>query len=59
MQQELVIKILQIFFLLFIKEMHPDLSNEELEVMYDNCHGNGGMMGETNSTDVNNEINKF
>ncbi|WP_017756408.1 CUE domain-containing protein [Calidifontibacillus oryziterrae] len=28
----------------FMKEMHPNWSEEELEEMYQACHGEGGMM---------------
>jgi hypothetical protein len=29
----------------FMKEMHPNWSDEQLEDMYKSCHGEGGMMG--------------
>ncbi|QOY36864.1 hypothetical protein AWH56_004210 [Anaerobacillus isosaccharinicus] len=28
----------------FMQEMHPDLEEEQLEEMYNRCHGEGGMM---------------
>jgi hypothetical protein len=28
----------------FMQEMHPDLDEEQLEEMYERCHGEGGMM---------------
>ncbi|MGG1399924.1 hypothetical protein ABE288_19210 [Bacillus salipaludis] len=33
----------------FMEKMHPNSSKEELKNMYKACHGNGGMMSETNS----------
>lgn len=29
----------------FMKEMHPNWTDEQLEEMYKSCHGEGGMMG--------------
>jgi hypothetical protein len=34
----------------FMEKMHPDSSKEELEVMYDACHGTNGMMNDVNET---------
>ncbi|WP_071393230.1 hypothetical protein [Bacillus tuaregi] len=28
----------------YMEKMHPELSEEQLQQMYDNCHGKGGMM---------------
>lgn len=34
----------------FMKQMHPDVSDQQLEEMYNQCHGNGnGMSGMMNS----------
>jgi hypothetical protein len=34
-----------------MQEVHPDLSTQELEQMYNSCHGEGGMMqGNTEHT---------
>ncbi len=32
----------------YMEEMHPDLSTDELKEMFDSCHGEGGMMGNSN-----------
>lgn len=40
----------------FMQKMHPNSSKEELEDMYKACHGNGGMMGKTNSKEM---MNRF
>ncbi len=34
----------------FMKEMHPNWSDDQLEDMYKSCHGNGGPMGNPNAT---------
>lgn len=34
----------------FMEKMHPELSSNELEQMYNNCHGDGGMMKDTENT---------
>ncbi|MDQ0232418.1 MULTISPECIES: hypothetical protein [Bacillaceae] len=31
----------------FMEKMHPELSTNELEQMYNDCHGDGGMMQDT------------
>ncbi|MCD8500605.1 MAG: hypothetical protein LRY71_01645 [Bacillaceae bacterium] len=31
-----------------MQEMHPDFTESELEEMYNNCHGEGGMMRNRN-----------
>ncbi|WP_338472962.1 hypothetical protein R4Z10_09665 [Niallia sp. XMNu-256] len=34
----------------FMEKMHPELSTNELEQMYNSCHGDGGMMENTEQT---------
>ncbi|WP_428910169.1 hypothetical protein [Niallia sp. Krafla_26] len=34
----------------FMEKIHPELSTNELEQMYNNCHGDGGMMENTGNT---------
>ncbi|WP_410768889.1 FAD/FMN-containing dehydrogenase [Fontibacillus sp. BL9] len=29
----------------YAKQMHPDLSDEQIKEMYDNCHGGNGTQG--------------
>ncbi|MCM3765252.1 hypothetical protein [Neobacillus niacini] len=45
----------------FMQKMHPDFSNSELNEMYKACHGEGGMMSETNAVNVEGEskMNSF
>ncbi|NSL51389.1 FAD/FMN-containing dehydrogenase [Calidifontibacillus erzurumensis] len=33
----------------FMKKMHPNLTDEQLENMYKSCHGEGGMMRNPNA----------
>lgn len=40
----------------YMKEMHPDLSTQELKQMYDSCHAEGGMMQDSTA---NNMMNNF
>ncbi|SEM15172.1 hypothetical protein SAMN05192533_101218 [Mesobacillus persicus] len=41
----------------FMKEMHPDFSDEELQQMYISCHGNGNKAAPAVQT--TNSLNKF
>jgi hypothetical protein len=43
----------------FMQKMHPDSSKEELQDMYNACHGEGGMMNGTNEKNVENMMNSF
>ncbi|MGG7620778.1 hypothetical protein [Bacillus coreaensis] len=40
----------------YMEKMHPDLSTKELKEMYDSCHGDGGMMGNTNTVNMMNNF---
>jgi hypothetical protein len=41
----------------FMKEMHPDFSEDQLQQMYKRCHGTDG--GETPEVQATKNINKF
>lgn len=45
----------------FMQEMHPNSSQEDLEEMYDSCHGEDGMMQDYNSqnTKAQSMMNNF
>jgi len=41
----------------YMEEMHPDLSSQELEQMYNSCHSEGGMMdGQENASNMMNNL---
>lgn len=42
-----------------IEEMHPDLTKEEQKEMFDDCHGEGGMMENDNGQTANNMMNNL
>lgn len=43
----------------FMEKMHPDSSKADLEKMYNACHKDGGMMGETEGMNSENMMNRF
>ncbi|WP_394239373.1 hypothetical protein [Niallia oryzisoli] len=36
----------------YMEKMHPELSDQELQDMYNSCHGDGGMMENVNPKDM-------
>jgi hypothetical protein len=40
-----------------MEEMHPDSTTEELKEMYESCHGDNGMMKNSNMGDMGNMEN--
>lgn len=43
----------------YIEEMHPDLSTQEQKEMFDNCHGEGGMMEDYNGENPRDMMNNI
>ena len=43
----------------YMKQMHPDLTNEQLQDMYESCHGTGGSGASQNFEHMNpNQMNR-
>ena len=43
----------------FMQKMHPNASKENLKDMYNACQKNGGMMGNTDKSQMSTMMNRF